>query len=212
MKKQLINIIVLSALIFTINTANANAPTSKLKVIGTLTVPSCTVIAPNDGVYDIGKLSSSLVKAGIVMTSLTSMTKTWTVNCDADTYLNFIPIDNRAASASIVSPAAFGLGYVNGTGKIGYYTARMKNAIVDGKASSVFTTNNSSFTAAYTTDLINGMRTGWSFANNLQSTGKVFTADIVVVPVLAGTTTMRGPLTDDAKIDGSLTMNFAFGI
>ncbi|WP_145490687.1 DUF1120 domain-containing protein [Yersinia rohdei] len=212
MKKQLIGLTVLSSLLSGINVANAATPTAELKVIGTLTVPSCTIVAPDEGVYDLGRLSSSLVKSGTALTALTAITKTWTVNCDADTYLNFTPVDNRAASASAVATTNFGLGNVNETGKIGYYTAVIKQGTVDGKASNLFSSATSTFTATTTAALTTGLRTGWSSAANTQSTGKVFTADITVSPILAGTTTMGGPITEDAEIDGSMTMNFAFGI
>ncbi|WP_145542699.1 DUF1120 domain-containing protein [Yersinia frederiksenii] len=212
MKKQLVGLTVLSSLVLGMTAAHAEAPTAELKVIGTLTVPSCTIVAPDEGVYDFGKLSSSLIKSGVAVTPLTAMTKTWTVNCDADTYLNFTPVDNRAASASAVATTNFGMGNVNGTGKIGYYTAVIKNGTVDGKASNLFSSASSTFTATTTANLTTGLRTGWSSAASTQSTGKVFVADITVSPVLAGTTTMGGPITEDAEIDGSMTMNFAFGI
>ncbi|HEC1652532.1 TPA: DUF1120 domain-containing protein [Yersinia enterocolitica] len=212
MKKQLIGLTVLSSLVLGMAVAHAAPPTAELKVTGTLTVPSCTVASPDEGVYDFGKLSSSLVKSGTATTPLTPMTKTWTVTCDADTYLNFTPVDNRAASASAVATTNFGLGNVNTTGKIGYYTALIKNGTVDGKASNLFSSATSTFAAATTASLTTGQHTGWSSAANTQSTGKVFVADITVSPMLAGTTTMGGPITDDAELDGSMTMNFAFGI
>ncbi|MFQ6308427.1 fimbrial assembly protein, partial [Yersinia enterocolitica] len=83
MKKQLIGLTVLSSLVLGMTAAHAAPPTAELKVIGTLTVPSCTVASPDEGVYDFGKLSSSLVKSGTATTALTPMTKTWTVTCDA---------------------------------------------------------------------------------------------------------------------------------
>ncbi|WP_145518233.1 DUF1120 domain-containing protein [Yersinia mollaretii] len=212
MKNKLAQITVLSSLIFGINTANADAPTAELKVVGSLKVPGCTIVAPDNGVYDLGRLSSSLIKSGTATTTLPAITKNWTVNCDAETYLNFTPIDNRKASTSVPSTTNFGMGSVNGTGKIGYYTAQMKNGTVNGKPSNVFSSASTAFAATTTANLTTGLRTGWSSAANTQSVGKVFTADIMVIPVLAGTTTMGGPITEDAKIDGSLTMNFAFGI
>ncbi|ATX62866.1 DUF1120 domain-containing protein [Yersinia hibernica] len=212
MKKQLIGLTVLSSLVLAMTAAHAAPPTAELKVVGTLTVPSCTVNSPDEGVYDFGKLSSSLVKSGTGTTTLTAQTKTWTVTCDADTYLNFIPVDNRAATSSVVATTNFGLGAVNTTGKIGYYTAVIKNGLVDNKASNLFTSTSSTFAATTTANLTTGQRTGWSSAANTQSTGKVFSADITISPVLAGTTTMNGPITEDAELDGSMTMNFAFGI
>jgi Protein of unknown function (DUF1120) len=212
MKKQLAHITVLSSLVLGINTASADAPTAELKVIGTLTVPGCTVVAPDDGVYDFGRVSSSLVKSGTTTTPLSAIRKTWTVNCDADTYLNFTPVDNRAASASVVAATNFGMGNVNGTGKIGYYNAVMSAGTVDSVASNLFTSANATFTATSTAILTTNMRSGWSAAVNTQKLGKVFTADITVSPMLGGTTTMGGAITDDVELDGSMTMNFAFGI
>ncbi|WP_145490684.1 DUF1120 domain-containing protein [Yersinia rohdei] len=212
MKKQLIGLTVLSSVIFGSNVANAEVPTAELKVIGTLTVPSCTIVAPDEGVYDFGRLSASLVKSGTATTPITAQTKTWTVNCDADTYLNFTPVDNRVASSSSLAASAFGLGNVNNTGKIGFYTAQITQGTVDSKASNLFTTATNEISSAPAEDLMPGRRTGWASAANTQSSGKVFTANISVRPILGGTTTMGGPITEDVKIDGSMTMNFAFGI
>ncbi|HGH0375403.1 TPA: fimbrial assembly protein, partial [Yersinia enterocolitica] len=79
----------------------------------------------------------------------------------------------------------------------------IKNGTVDGKASNLFSSATSTFAAATTANLTTGLRTGWSSAANTQSTGKVFVADITVSPILGGTTTMNGPITDDAELDGS---------
>ena len=212
MKKPLTKIAILSSLVVSISAASAAVPTAELKVVGTMTVPSCTVVSPDAGIYDIGKLSSSLVKPGTTVTVLAQINKTWTVNCDANTYLNFTPVDNRVGSSSDGSAAAFGLGKINDTGKIGYYTVQMRNATVDGKKSGVFTASSASFSQADTSYLNRGQRTGWAAGANTQNSGKVFVADLLVTPVLAGTNTMNGAITEDAKIDGSLTMNFAFGI
>ncbi|HFO2533870.1 TPA: hypothetical protein ACHJX8_004409 [Yersinia enterocolitica] len=57
-----------------------------------------------------------------------------------------------------------------------------------------------------------GYMFGWAETATTQKAGKLFTADMVVNPTLAGTTTMGGPVTENANIDGSITMQFAFGI
>jgi Protein of unknown function (DUF1120) len=211
LKKKLANITALSSLIFGINAASANAPTSELKVTGVLTTTqSCTVIAPDGGVYDFGRVSASVVKPGTSTTALTPMKKTWMVNCDSAIHLGFMPVDNRTASASVVSPSIFGLGNVNGTGKIGHYTATMNNSTVDGVASNIKVDGISSVLAG--TNLTTGKNHWWSTSNGNLSIGKLFTADITVNPMLGGTTTMGGPINDDVNLDGSMTMNFAFAI
>ncbi len=213
MKKHVINAMTLSALLLAMTQAHAaDALTAELKVVGELTVPTCTVAATDDGVYDIGKQSSTVISATAEKT-LTAMTKTWTVTCDAETYMNMTPVDNRAASKSSSTTTAFGLGNVNGTGKIGYFSATVKNAQVDSVASQLFTSASATFTPAATANLTNGLKTGWATATaNTQKSGKVFVADITVTPVLASSVTMNGPITDNADIDGSVTLNFAYGI
>lgn len=212
MNKHVITVTALSSLLLAMANVQAAAPTAELKVTGELTVPTCTVAGADGGIYDLGKMSSTMIKPAAT-TALTAVTKTWTVTCDAETYLNFSPVDNRAASASAVLATNFGLGMVNGTGKIGYYTAQMKNATVDGVSSSLFTANSGTFTPATTANITTGSRSGWATsANNTQKSGKVFVADITVSPVLASTTTMNGPITDNVSIDGSMTLNFAYGI
>lgn len=201
----------ISFLLLNMTQAQAAGPTAELTVTGELTAPTCTVAVADDGVYDLGKLAASLIKP-TADTTLAAMTKTWTVTCDADTYLNFLPVDNRAASASSLAPTHFGLGMVNGSGKIGYYTAQMSNATVDGAASTLFTAVSSDFTPAATADITIGQHTGWATDVNTLASGKVFSADITVNPVLASTAAMNGPITDDASLDGSMTLNFAYGI
>lgn len=203
---------VFSTLLLTMANAQAANPSAELKVIGELTVPTCTVASTNDGVYDFGKLSATMIKPSAT-TALTAQTKTWTISCDAETYLNFTPVDNRAASSSSSATTNFGMGTVNGTGKIGYYTAQLKNATVDGTTSSLFTSASATFTPATTAAITTGQRSGWATsAANTQKSGRVFVADITVSPVLASSSTMNGPITDDTKIDGSMTLNFAYGI
>ncbi|AHG18586.1 beta-fimbriae major subunit [Chania multitudinisentens RB-25] len=212
MKKHVIAATTLSTLLLAMANAQAATPTAELKVIGELTVPACTVAAADDGVYDFGRLSATMVKPAAT-TALTPMTKTWTITCDAETYLNFAPVDNRAASVSTVATTNFGMGMVNGTGKIGYYTAQMANATVDGVASELFTSASSTFTPAATADITTGLRSGWATPTaNTQKSGKVFVSDIIVSPVLASSATMNGAITDDTNLDGSMTLSFAYGI
>ncbi len=195
--------------------AYAAAPTADLSVKGQLVVPVCTVAATDDGIYNIGKQSATVVKP-TANTQLASMTKAWTITCDAETYLNFSHVDNRASSASTTHIGNFGLGNVNGSGKIGFYTVVVKNPTVDGVPSRVFSTMNNSVTS---TDIVpylsihTGNRHGWASASSIaQKSGKIFMADFEVTPTLASSSAMNGPITDDTNIDGSMTLNFAYGI
>ncbi|WP_186375199.1 DUF1120 domain-containing protein [Yersinia rohdei] len=211
MKKQLT---VLAFLILCATAAHAAPPTAELKVKGKIGVPACNINAPDNGVYNFGNISSTQIKSGTTTTELPKMSKSWTIICDASTYLNVTPIDNRAATASSTeTKARFGLGSINGNGKIGFYWVALSNAKVDNQPTNLYFTNTNAFTSVETsTHLWSGSVTGWASAANTQTAGKVFSADFEVTPVLAGVTDMKGTITEDIKIDGSLTMNFAFGI
>lgn len=188
-----------------------SAPTSSLTVKGSIGVPGCTVNAPDDGIYDFGRIAASLVKPGNATTTLTPITRTWTVTCDAQTYLSFSVIDNRAATASSVSPVNFGLGSVHSSGKIGFYTVALQKPTVDGVASTTYASTGASISSAATTLLGTNTKHGWAMGN-AQKEGKTFTADLTVTPTLAGSTVMGGAITDSVPLDGSLTLNFAFGL
>lgn len=213
----LINFTALATLIMVMVMGGAYAapPASDLKVKGLLVVPVCTIVAADNGIYNIGKQPATLVKPN-TDTTLASMSKTWTITCDAETYLNFTHSDNRADSVSTVARANFGLGYVNGSGKIGFYNIDVKNPTVDGITTRVFSTMNNTLT---THDIVPYLsvhkdnRHGWASATSIaQQSGKVFAADFVVTPTLASSATMNGAITDDTNIDGSITLNFAYGI
>ncbi|WP_430390127.1 DUF1120 domain-containing protein [Dyella sp. 20L07] len=212
MNTRIFKLAIMSAILMGATAAHATAPTSELVVKGALAVPGCTVSAANDGVYDFGRISASLIKAGTAVTTLPPISQAWTVTCDAQTFLAFNVVDNRASSASAAAANNFGLGNVNGTGKLGFYTVTLSSPTVDGKTVSTYSTANTSFTAATTAILNSGQKHGWATASNNQASGLVFGANLQVAPTLGGTTTMGGPVTDEVPLDGSLTLNFMFGL
>ena len=214
MQARSLKLAALAALTLAAATAHAAAPTAELKVRGTLKAPTCTVAATDGNVYDYGSISPTRIQPGITHTALTSISKVWTVTCDADTYLTHAAIDNRANSVSTADLHNFGLGKVNGTGNIGYYRAIISNPTVDGVATSIFGFDGVAAgygwpTGALTTRV--GYKHGWSVGTE-QAAGKQFGLTITVTAYLGGTTTMNGAITDKADLDGSLTMNYAFGL
>lgn len=192
----------------------ADTPNLDLMVKGTIDVPSCTVSVANNGIYDYGKILPTIITSGTGHTDLGKMTKAWSVNCDANTFMTFKVTDNRSESASVSSHDSrtlntFGLGIVNKTGKLGYYTIKMTNPTVDGEATKLFNTLQTSDTDIYVrhSDIIQG----WGSPNSL-AIGRNFTADLAVNAYLAGTSIMAGPLTESIDLDGSTTLSFAFGL
>ncbi|MGE4802477.1 DUF1120 domain-containing protein [Yersinia hibernica] len=212
MSKQLVKVVMLSSLIFSSAVAVAAPPIAELKVAGKLSVPTCVVNSPDGGIYDLGKISSTKISSTNIG-SLDTMTKTWAITCDATTYLTFKTIDNRTASAFPPSTSTYGLGMVNGTGKIGSFFVNMQNAKVDGVPVKVFNTKASTFTVANDSQVFNDDSVhGWASANNVQTAGKIFTTDMAVGTYLSTVSGMNGPITQNTEIDGSMTINFAYGI
>ncbi|HFR4113173.1 TPA: DUF1120 domain-containing protein [Yersinia enterocolitica] len=213
MKSLIINSAILSSLLLSV-TAHAATPTAELKVKGKIGLPTCTINAPDGGIYNVGEISASQVKSGTAVTVLPSITKNWAVTCDSVTYLSLTAIDNRKASVSDSTIHNFGLGFVNGTGKLGFYKTTMSNATVDGVSSLLyFIDANNVLQGGHTLEtLTNNFRFGWSENATTAKAGKVFSADFTVIPTLAGSTTMGGAITENINIDGSATMNFSFGI
>ncbi len=211
-KKTIASLALTSALALLASMAQAAPPTADLQVSGKLVVPVCSVAAADDGVYNIGKQSATVVKPA-ADTVLGDMTKTWTIACDAETYLNFSVVDNRADTASTVSAINYGLGSVNGTGKIGFYTARIGNAKVDNVDTLLHGTSGTTVTTAgKEIGIYKTYKTIWVANASTQKSGKVFMADITVTPTLASSAVMNGPITEDTNIDGSMTLTFAYGL
>lgn len=208
MKKQLITLTALSYLIFGFNAANAKAPTAELTVKGQVSPPGCIVMAPDGGVYNVGEIAGHTVKPS-ALTVLPSITKNWSVICDAETYVSVTGSDNRAGSST--SGGRYGLGFVNGAGKIGDYGVYFSNAKVDGTAK-YFRKQEEAAAAILSLSIgpLNGL--SWVHANATKAPGKVFSADIEVMPRLGSVADMKGPITENVKIDGSMTLSIIIGI
>ncbi|EMK7762745.1 TPA: DUF1120 domain-containing protein [Yersinia enterocolitica] len=208
MKKQLIALTALSYLIFGFNAANAKAPTAELTVKGQVSAPGCIIMAPDGGVYNVGEIAGHTVKPS-ALTVLPSITKNWSVICDAETYVSVTGSDNRAGSST--SGGRYGLGFVNGAGKIGDYGVYFSNAKVDGTAK-YFRKQEEAAAAILSLSIgpLNGL--SWVHANATKAPGKVFSADIEVMPRLGSVADMKGPITENVKIDGSMTLSIIIGI
>jgi hypothetical protein len=194
----------------------ADAPTAELKVAGKVAVPGCTIAQSAGGTYDYGSISPTLVKASAT-TALTAQTQTWTVTCDAQTFLSFRVIDNQSASTAGSATTQFGLGNVNNTGKIGYYTVQLGKAMVDNATAYTYaaTPGSTTVTSAATASVNTSLAHGWAATNGagaVQKAGQVFAMDMTVTPTLASSATMGGPITDKVPLDGSLTINYSFGL
>ncbi|MGK4445591.1 DUF1120 domain-containing protein [Yersinia enterocolitica] len=211
MKMQFVNLTIFSSLFLSL-IVQAATPTPELKVKGSIGVPTCTINVPDGGVYNVGNISAATIQP-TTSVILPTITKTWTISCDGSTYLSFTPTDNRKSSVSNTTAIHnFGLGFVNGTGKIGYFRTGLSNAKVDGESSFFYYVENG-FQGGHTTEtLTNNLPFGWAQNATTAKAGKVFSADLTVTPVLASSATMGGAITENINIDGSVTLSFAYGI
>lgn len=203
------------ALAVSATTAHADpAPTAELKVTGTLDVPACTVTAGDDGIYDYGDLNPTDILPGTAVKALPMISKPWTIECTGDTYLSFKVVDNAMASRAVAASENFGLGMVNSTGRLGYFTLTMRNPKVNNAVSRAYATATTSIAPAAAVAVRQDNHTmGWATTGaNTQAIGSKFEADMEVIATLAGSTTMNGPITDDVDLAGSLTLNFAYGL
>jgi hypothetical protein len=216
MNKFFVKTTLASLMLISASAVMADAPTAELKVAGKVAVPGCTIAQSAGGTYDYGSISPTLVKASAT-TALTAQTQTWTVTCDAQTFLSFRVIDNQSASTAGSATTQFGLGNVNNTGKIGYYTVQLGKAMVDNATAYTYaaTPGSTTVTSAATANVNNTLAHGWaatSGAGAVQKAGQVFAMDMTVTPTLASSATMGGPITDNVPLVGSLTINYGFGL
>lgn len=213
MKKLVLNITAISSLFFSA-TSLAAGPSAEIKVIGELTAPTCDVEMPNDGVFDFGTISHTKIQADKPSPLGVKGGGYLTVNCSASTPLTFKVIDNRLGTASMAGNEYLGLGSVNDSGKLGYYTVDMMNPTVDGKFAGLFVTADTTIANPSTkVRLEQGKRVGWvANGDGKLAIGNEFRAMITVTGFLAKRSDMHGGVGEGVNLDGSTTLEFGFGL
>lgn len=212
MKKTVISASIIAVMMMA-NQVSAASMSPELKVKGQMAVPSCKVAIANDGVFELGKLSNGLINS-TSPTALAKSQKQLAVSCEAETFLNFTVVDNREGTASATDSTHFGLGNVNGAGKLGYYKVNVLTATVNATPSALFSVKKgtTAFSTVSSTYIDKNNVTGWAKSTSIQNSGKLFSALLEVEPYLASSKDMNGPITDNVKLDGSSTLSFAYGI
>lgn len=213
MNKIALRGMIASALLMAGNSLAAG-PTAEIKVVGELISPTCEVKLPFGGVFDYGSISHTQISKDQPVSLGLSNTGEMEIKCDAETSLTFNVIDNRQGTASVTGAQHFGLGNVNGTGKLGYYKVAVYLPRVDYGDSRLFITSNSAITSTSPkVDLEPGKRTGWAPASgNTLAIGKNFSAMMYVEAFLAKSGDMHGGIGEGTNLDGSTTLDFAFGL
>ncbi|MEX5768431.1 DUF1120 domain-containing protein [Serratia marcescens] len=191
----------------------AAGPSAEIKVVGELIAPTCEVKLPNEGIFDYGSISHTRISKDKPVSLGVKGGSTMEVKCDAETPMTFNVIDNRLGSASETGKT-FGLGNVNTTGKLGFYSIQAYFPQIDGVTGRLFVTSDTSITSPQTVvNLEHGKRVGWASASgNALAIGKNFTAQLLVEAFLAKSGDMHGGVSEDVSLDGSTTLEFGFGL
>lgn len=110
---------------------NAVAASSvDLSVKGTITPSACTPALTNGGVADFGKLSAKDLRPN-QHTYLPNQTLQMSVTCEAATLFAIAAKDNREGSESNLDYYNFGLGLINGSEKLGYFSLSLSGPMAD---------------------------------------------------------------------------------
>lgn len=190
----------------------AGMPSGEVKVIGQIESPRCEIVAPNNGVYDFGRIKRP--RGSNNTFNLPAITQSWRVRCDSAAYLGITPQDNRFRPVGNAAASYFSLG-VNGPRTLGIYRLGVSNARID-RAAVVPQTSGQPISRAGVagiTPLIPGIRTSWLLPKNVTRArtlaGRLFSVDITIFPRL---TLPENAATEAMSLDGSATLDFTFGI
>lgn len=192
-------------------TALSAPPVAYLKVVGSITPPTCTINGEEEDtfVYDFDISPGIFPASGNLV--LPEQAQTIEVICDASTYLTFTSEDNRAGTELTTAANNYGLGIYGDDTKIGFYTVTMKNASVkanpDASATSVGVLSGTNY--ATTGTVGQTLKYGWATSATLLAAGQIFTADFAVKPTINAV--MKNS-TGDAELDGLATLTFEFGL
>ncbi|OQV35958.1 DUF1120 domain-containing protein [Serratia marcescens] len=184
------------------------APASEIRVAGEIQQPGCMVIPPNGGSYDFGALPRVSVVRGKTE-ALPAMTQTWRVRCDSVAYLAVTPLDNRMMTVSTPAETHFGLGASSEGAALGYFQLGVANAQADGSRAMLKMSRGEMLSHQGATLLSAGKRVEWTGNNDVRRGAKDYAMDITVTPYL-----VSGSLApaSSAELDGSVTLNFDFGL
>ncbi len=127
--------LVLASLMLTATHAAMAASSVDLTVTGLITPSACTPSMSGGTTVDFGKISAKDLNADPLQpTKLETRTKPIVITCEAATLVAFQGTDNRAGSDYGGTGIQYGLGFVNGTEKLGDYFLNLKNITADGVA------------------------------------------------------------------------------
>lgn len=126
--KTLLNTVAASVMLLTCATTYA-ASTVDLAVKGLIIPSACTPSLSSGGIIDHRKISAKDLRPDNP-TLIGTHTMTVAVLCDGAIPFALNSIDNRADSSMMRE--IYGLGFINGTQKLGWFQLTLQNAVADG--------------------------------------------------------------------------------
>lgn len=179
-----------------------------LTVRGLITPSACEPTLSGGGNVEVGKISAKDLNSDNY-TRLADQSLQLTVTCDGATLMAIEPKDNRAGSNSEVDDAAFGLGLVNGSEKLGFFNMILQAAVADGTEVGPIASRDNGLTWTSLTYLINNGIT--SVANTTAVAPvpvQILVADLLINPFIAPANSLT--LTEEVPIDGSATLTVKY--
>ncbi len=185
-------------------------------VKGSITPAACTPMLTNGGAVDYGKISiKDLNPAAHLPTVLPVVSLRLNVECSAQTLMAVKVRDNRPGSSpeSDMFNQNFGLGWVNGDKKIGWYILKMSNGTADGVDRSLIeSVDGSTWFDAASADQV--WQPGWMRALTGGGASPLpLPAQTMAVDIHVGTTIlsrMQLPSDQEIPLDGSATLDMVY--
>ncbi|QOQ73513.1 DUF1120 domain-containing protein [Pseudomonas poae] len=189
------------------------ASSTDLAVTGLITPSACVPTLSQGGVADYGKIAARDLQIS-QPTPLPATTLQLNVNCSAATLFALNGVDNRPGSSIDVDSSSYGLGFINGTEKVGSFLVVLNNYLADSQpVTKLVSRNNGASWIENSEDAI--WIPGWFTAFGSNSGGDwapvaitTLTSDVRINPIIAASETLT--LTEEQPIDGSATLEVRY--
>ncbi|HIE4798782.1 TPA: hypothetical protein ACXNDR_001436 [Serratia marcescens] len=190
--------------------AIAAVPSTTLKVAGQFGEMGCQIaLSGESGELKWESVSPSLLHPTKPL-PLPGKSKMVNVNCEQATPLSFLIIDNRKGTSDSSDPQHFGLGNVNQTGKVGHYEAAAAQIKINGEPADLTAKGYSK--PGQWHNFTPGEVVYWSKSGKPYP-AKSFSFELGIHPYLASLNDMGGvPVEGENLLDGSMTLEFGFGV
>lgn len=174
--------------------------------------PTCEIITPDGGQYQFNQLHARQFDF-IKKTDIPEIVKTWQVSCNVPTQLLVQFSDNRSDTSLIGNESYFGLGRVNNQGLLGNYQLILDQAKVDSQSAELGLIESSALSKnVQRISVLKNKRYGWLTNGQTLSSGRFFSVNIAVKPILNSLKETNGPIIEATELDGSVDIIFSFGI